>query len=797
MKRTIDQRWIIPDDVVIMSVAELDPKLRARIGCEDNEFAVARRHARANSIVIDANAARLLGQFRRPNTIVQAIVDYSREAAADAATTLTDALPLLQRMTGRGLLVPADSPHAAAIEFSFGIDSQIAGYRVARRVQLYEDSELYQVRGADDTPYALKIMHAAGNARVAVRFAREAAILRHLGGRQAPALIGAGECDGRAYLVLEWFEAVAASEAAASIRRSDAAWPPAKLIEYCTATADGYARLHAAGAVHGDVHPRNILWAADGSVKLIDFALASLPSDLASVQPERAGVGYYFEPEYATAWRQHAPLPAATMAGEQYALAALLYMMIAGAHYLDFSLDSDELFRQIAEDHPRPFAARGLPAWPALEAVLARALSKEPAQRYPSTAEFAAAFRAACGEAALEADPSAPRIAAADPGSTLVHALIGRYGLDGAVIGQRLATDPLCSVNFGAAGIAYALYRLACVREEPQLLFLADLWSQRALRDKNDPWAFRSRDLKLDEAVNGAVSLYHTLAGVHCVQGLISTAMGDVVSSNLAIRRFVAVSRNPCSNWDLTLGRTGTLIGAAGLLEAVGGADAADTGDLRALGDEVVGWLWSKFEGFGPITSCQDVPYLGIAHGWAGVLYGTLRWCNASGAALPPQLPARLGELIDCAELFGNGMIWKRKAGNPAHERMPWAGWCHGSAGYVHLFTLAYRSLADARCFDTAERAAWAAWRHANAASSNLCCGLAGQAYAMLNLYKQSGEASWLGRARKLGALAVADAASPWLRPNSLYRGDVGIALLAAELTRPEASCMPMFESEG
>ena len=84
--------------------------------------------------------------------------------------------------------------------------------------------------------------------------------------------------------------------------------------------------------------------------------------------------------------------PDLSAAGEQHAVAALLYVLLTGTHYRDFSLEKQAMFRQIAEEPPLPFTARGLPAWPEVEAVLSRALAKEPGERFPSLAALAAAW---------------------------------------------------------------------------------------------------------------------------------------------------------------------------------------------------------------------------------------------------------------------------------------------------------------------------------------------------------------------------------------------------------------------
>ena len=92
-----------------------------------------------------------------------------------------------------------------------------------------------------------------------------------------------------------------------------------------------------------------------------------------------------------------------------------------------------------------------------------------------------------------------------------------------------------------------------------------------------------------------------------------------------------------------------------------------------------------------------------------------------------------------------------------------------------------------------AEGAAWNAWEAPDGHDS-LCCGLAGRAYALLNLHRHGGGHEWLERARELAhraALAVDRAPEP---PHCLYSGALGVAVLAADLARPEEAAMPFFE---
>ncbi len=66
-------------------------------------------------------------------------------------------------------------------------------------------------------------------------------------------------------------------------------------------------------------------------------------------------------------------------------------------------------------------------------------------------------------------------------------------------------------------------------------------------------------------------------------------------------------------------------------------------------------------------------------------------------------------------------------------------------------------------------------------------------AYALLNLYKHTGSGEWLSHARRLAnhAASVREEAQ---RPNSLWKGELGVAVLIADLESPENAQMPFFE---
>jgi eukaryotic-like serine/threonine-protein kinase len=136
----------------------------------------------------------------------------------------------------------------------------------------------------------------------------------------------------------------------------------------------GYA--HRAGLVHCDVKPHNMIVTPDGRLKVTDFGIARA---LSTIMPdERADVVWgspqYFSPEQATG---EAPSPASDV----YSLGIVLYEMITGA--LPFTApDSQELARLHLEQPPIP-PREYIPDIPtALEEIVLKVLSKEPAARY-------------------------------------------------------------------------------------------------------------------------------------------------------------------------------------------------------------------------------------------------------------------------------------------------------------------------------------------------------------------------------------------------------------------------------
>lgn len=771
---------VLRSDVVLLPVADLAADVREKFESDEGDYTISRMHGRMPSQIIDSETAALLQLFREPRTIVEAVIENSRVLKKDPESWLDELLPHIGIFLHNRVLVPADEPEQNEIRQLIENGAKVGEWEVLRCVSLIEDSEIYRVRRVadNDTDGALKIARSKID-RERSWCGNEESVLRHLGGRVGPRLLDTGSHEERPYLVIEWIDGVEASVAGAMRRHDRVA-----LLEIATSIAGAYADLHDTGVIHSDVHPRNVLIDSRGRANIIDFGWSRIDDGTPLHQAPRAGMYYFFEPEFLAGSREGLSLPS-SRAGEQYALAALLYLMTSGVHYLDFRYEKDEMARQVETAPPLPFDARGLAPWPELEQILLRALSKDPAQRFGSMREMADALRVA--HAAAEAQSLATAI---EPhAAALLEAEIANFSRGGELFATGYPKAPKASVNFGAAGAAFGLLRIAEVKSDPKLLALAEVWATRAMLFVGNPEGWYDEDGQLSKDILGTIAPFHTAAGLYATRAFLARARGDAFGQRQWLQTFISASLEPIEEIDLTLGRCGTMLFAAMLLDVSRDLPANELARLVDLGDTTLRDVWAKLDARPPIAEAAG-DYLGIAHGWSGYLYATLRWCRAAGTPLPENVAGRLDELANARIEKGRGALWPRTAGSGLSDRMP--GWCNGSAGFVFLWTLAHDLLRNDAYLRLAELAAWNTWEEP-VATGDLCCGSAGRAYSLLNLYRHTGEREWLGRAKMLANHAATTLESSLCR-HALWKGDLGIAVLIADLESPETAAMPLFE---
>ncbi len=798
----ITDAFVLPSDVAILEVLSLPESVQQQFIWEEGDFYVTRPQARVASQIVNSQSADLLQQFKSPATLVQAVLNYSKVVKSDPEQVLEEAFPVLQHFVQLGILVEPDSPEANAIKPLLEIGDVVENYSIVSCLQVTEDSEVYRVQDQLQIPAVLKILRTGKQVATRQMFENECAILNKLDGSINPRLLTHGNIDERPYFFIEWCDGVDLIAATAKMRQMP---DPLKILELGQNVLDAYAKLHIQQVLHADIHLRNVLIDENNKVKIIDYGLAQIAEGThAAFSSFRGGVPFFFEPEYAQTILDHQRPPSASFLGEQYALGAIMQYLLTGKHYLEFSFERAEMLRQISADTPLVITAQNplIPA--AFEKIIARALSKNPAHRFSSIAAMADEWKTAL---AFQKQNQVQRITSNQPAAdAFVRNVLARIGIAGKLWKNGIPAAPTVSVKLGAAGIAYALYRIGQAHNDATLFSLSEVWSSRALHDIENPDAFFNQKLDLTAEMVGRISPFHSPSGVHFVRACINNAKGDFQTMQSALTSFVEASRFDCDKLDLALGKAGTLIVASQLLEKTKNNSLINTTALVQLGSDTLENIWEQINSYPMIGGSSEMSYLGIAHGWAGVLYATLCWCSAANISLPTEFELRLQQLIDCAEPVANGVRWKwvLDTNNSQHSGGYMPGWCNGTTGYIHLWTLAARVLREEQYLELARKSAWDAYEN-RSQIGNLCCGLAGQAYGLLNLYKMTGEREWLNRSWELTLAAIdttekiyhqGDDLSRELPFYSLYKGAIGIAVLAAEIANPMRASFPIFEAE-
>ena len=156
-------------------------------------------------------------------------------------------------------------------------------------------------------------------------------------------------------------------------------------VEVAIAVASALEAAHRRGIVHRDVKPGNILITDDGDVKVTDFGIARAVSEASmTVTGTTLGSVHYFSPEQARG-------DEVTGRSDVYALGIVLYEMLTGHRPFEGDSAAGVALKRLTENPPRPMVA-GQPLPPGLEAILRRALEREPDRR----SEPGARTRARC-----------------------------------------------------------------------------------------------------------------------------------------------------------------------------------------------------------------------------------------------------------------------------------------------------------------------------------------------------------------------------------------------------------------
>jgi len=296
-------------------------------------------------------------------------------------------------------------------------------YRAVSRLGAGGMGEVFVVEHRElERHFVAKVLRAEhhDDARTVDRMRVEAESLGRLAHPHIVSVTGSGHTsDGRPFIVMELLQGMTLARALAK-RGTLSLW---EAVRYARATLSALSAAHQLGIVHRDIKPQNLFLheAEDGAIvlKVLDFGIARVLPDASSLAPlplsfatetgTVLGTPRFVSPEAAAGH----PVDARA---DLYGVGLVLYTALAGRGPFDHVERLGDVLAAHASEKPRPpshYAKRPLP--PELDAVVLKALSKQPEARYQSADEFDAELslieqglgdEAAPG-AALRGDPPA------------------------------------------------------------------------------------------------------------------------------------------------------------------------------------------------------------------------------------------------------------------------------------------------------------------------------------------------------------------------------------------------------
>jgi hypothetical protein len=249
------------------------------------------------------------------------------------------------------------------------------------------------------------------------REARAAASLTHPG---VVAVYDTGADEATRFIVME----CVSGRDLAAILRDRAPLDPARAVSITEQVADALAAAHAAGIVHRDVKPANVMITEDGSVRVLDFGIArALDGATLTHGAAVLGSAAYMAPEQALGER-------ADERSDIYSLGCVLYAMLTGRP--PFTGEAAAILHQHVNAEPRPPSEINPLLSPALEELVMAMLAKSPAARPQSVAKVRGRL------AAMAAEP--PTTPATAPTAPLEQTAVTRALAGGARVQRsRLA----------------------------------------------------------------------------------------------------------------------------------------------------------------------------------------------------------------------------------------------------------------------------------------------------------------------------------------------------------------------
>jgi serine/threonine protein kinase len=213
------------------------------------------------------------------------------------------------------------------------------------------------------------------------REAQSAGILSHPG---IVTIYDIAEQDGMAYIFMEFVNGPPLEKMLAAEQAPDGE----TLLSILRQVAAALDYAHKKGIIHRDIKPANIMVHEDGAAKVTDFGVAKIVSQQMTQAGTMMGTPSYMSPEQVQG-------TAITGRADQFALAVIAYEVLTGEKPFSAEYLPTLLFKIVRED-PVPPQRLNATLTPSIEQAVARALSKNPEDRYETCTEFVTALSAAC-----------------------------------------------------------------------------------------------------------------------------------------------------------------------------------------------------------------------------------------------------------------------------------------------------------------------------------------------------------------------------------------------------------------
>jgi len=260
----------------------------------------------------------------------------------------------------------------------------IGPYHILEQVGRGGMTVVYRARDLTrEREVALKVLspYIAHDPTFQARFRREIQVLQGVQHPSVVPILDFGEVEGTLFIVMPFLSAGTLHD---RIKRRPLTPPEAMRVMGQVSSALQHA--HAAGIVHRDVKPSNILMDAKGNALLSDFGFAQVEdTSLSLTGSALIGTPAFMSPEQCRG-------DEVTSKSDQYSLGIVLYQLATGRLPFDADTPMGFVIKQINEPLPRPrFYSPNLPD--SVEAVLVKALAKDPVHRFSSVAALNDAFQ--------------------------------------------------------------------------------------------------------------------------------------------------------------------------------------------------------------------------------------------------------------------------------------------------------------------------------------------------------------------------------------------------------------------